>query len=210
MSSCTAIEWINVSWIINLIVHYVLCLKSNFHFFFGETLPRKYISHYKYQVPFMFNHKFITHNNAFTMFDRTRKKKSSTIRDRVEIITHAYTLNFRSIHASFKFMCDNFLLPLELPQFVLLLWLIECAMINWISFNFTSNVEIFFMPKKNRQQKENLISRFCSIWMSIIFCFLSKKAIKLKTLVKGEQAFVSIFWHTTCSFLSTEFREFHT
>lgn len=151
----------------------------------------------------MFNHKFITHNNAFTMFDRTRKKKSSTIRDRVEIITHAYTLSFRSIHASFKFMCDNFLLlSLELPQFVLPLWLIECAMINWISFNFTSIAEIFFLPKKKyRQQKENLISRFCSIWMSItLFFFFSKKAIKLKTLVKGEQAFVSIFWHLTCSF----------
>lgn len=161
----------------------------------------------------MFNHKFITHNNAFTMFDRTRKKKSSTIRDRVEIIKHAYTLNFRSIHASFKFMCDNFLLPLELPQFVLLLWLIECVMINWISFNFTSIVEIFFLcQKKNSTIKRKFnLTVLCSIWMSIIFFHLSlrRKAIKLKTLVKGEHIltfnkYSLLFW------LSTEFREFHS
>lgn len=151
----------------------------------------------------MFNHKFITHNNAFTMFDRTRKKKSSTIRDRVEIITHAYTLSFRSIHASFKFMCDNFLLlSLELPQFVLPLWLIECAMINWISFNFTSIAEIFFFAKKKvstAKRKFNLTVLF-NLDEHNSFFFFSKKAIKLKTLVKGEQAFVSIFWHLTCSF----------
>lgn len=86
-------------------------------------------------------------------------------------------------------------------------WLIGFRSISLPSWRY-----FFYAKKENSTIKTKFnLTVLCSIWMSIIFFHLSlrRKAIKLKTLVKGEHIltfnkYSLLFW------LSTEFREFHS
>lgn len=161
--------------------------------------------------PFMFNHKFMIHN-IILFFRYTFKITIINDRDH-----YAYTLNFFrfSSHSSLalhkKIMCDNSTNIAMLPQFVFRLfffssfvwltcerWLIGLFRSFHFHHKFFANF-FFACHKLSIEMFVNLTVLFTNTfdgwaqkrnkhYFFLFFSLACRKAIKLKTLVKGEQA----------------------